>query len=105
MEFDLAPQINRMEKDLLSVNIANIILRKSKGRGIEEYIKKAFNQTTALKESKESDNSRTTASPGPGLKKSIKNKTILYKGVSIKNPEYIFKQGKELRKRKVQFDL
>ena len=41
MEFDLAPQMKKMENELLSVNLANGIIKKSRkqGKDIDEYIK------------------------------------------------------------------
>ena len=44
MEFDLAPQMKKMENELLSVNLANGIIKKSRkqGKDIDEYIKSNF---------------------------------------------------------------
>ena len=68
--------MKKMENELLTVNLANGIIKKSRkqGKDIDEFIKSALSQPSIKEVLEENDQN---------LKRSIKNKTILYNGVPI----------------------
>jgi poly(A) polymerase Pap1 len=68
--------MKKMENELLTVNLANGIIKKSRkqGKDIDELIKSALSQPSIKEVLDENDQN---------LKRSIKKKTIFYNGVPI----------------------
>lgn len=92
MEFDLAPQIKKMERDIVQLKVtANALnnMRRSVDHGSTEQPIK------------------TIKNPFGGNRNSLVNHLVVHNGVEVSNPAYVLKKKGlgEQKERKVQFDI